>query len=87
VEQGPVASVFTSPAHPYTRALLASAPDRTSLGAVVRAGEPPDLFALPPGCVYAPRCAQAQALCATPPPLRQVSEQQVAACHFAEATA
>jgi oligopeptide/dipeptide ABC transporter ATP-binding protein len=71
VEQGPVARLFNSPAHPYTRALLGSLPrmndNRERLTAIE--GQPPDLAALPPGCAFAPRCAMAAARCreATPP--------------------
>jgi len=58
VEQGPVRDIFRSPAHPYTRGLLASIPGGTA-GSRLKAidGGVPNLAALPPGCSFAPRCA------------------------------
>jgi peptide/nickel transport system permease protein len=63
VEEGPVAEVFAEPRHPYTAALLASAPeaDRARLSAIPGAVPPPD--ALPAGCSFAPRCGQATEAC------------------------
>ena len=65
VEEGPVADVLRSPAHPYTAGLLAStvhdqAPDQ-DIAAIP--GSPPDLRRLPPGCSFAPRCALAMPAC------------------------
>jgi oligopeptide/dipeptide ABC transporter ATP-binding protein len=65
VEIGPVRRIFKEPAHPYTRALLASVP---RLGAKTEQltaieGQPPDLATLPPGCAFAPRCAQVMDRC------------------------
>ena len=56
VEQGEAAATFLQPLHPYTAALLRSAPrgDGT-LPEGIRGTVPPP-FALPPGCVFAPRC-------------------------------
>jgi oligopeptide/dipeptide ABC transporter ATP-binding protein len=58
VEEGPVASVFRSPRHPYTMGLLRSVPDfdqaRDHLESIP--GSPPDLAAPPPGCRFHPRC-------------------------------
>jgi oligopeptide/dipeptide ABC transporter ATP-binding protein len=58
VETGPARAVLESPAHPYTRGLLASVPGGepgTRLAAIP--GSVPDLAALPAGCAFAPRCA------------------------------
>jgi oligopeptide/dipeptide ABC transporter ATP-binding protein len=83
MERGPVAEVFASPSHPYTSALLDSAPERLRLGTGrVFGGPPPDLFALPPGCLYADRCPQAASICATPPPLA-VAGARATLCHLA----
>jgi oligopeptide/dipeptide ABC transporter ATP-binding protein len=58
VEEAPVRDIFRNPKHPYTRGLLASLPDGRR-GSRLRAieGTVPNLAALPPGCAFAPRCA------------------------------
>jgi peptide/nickel transport system ATP-binding protein/oligopeptide transport system ATP-binding protein len=69
VEGGPVGEVLVRPAHPYTRALIASTPERIAQGhPAPPAGAPPDLFDLPPGCVYQRRCSFADEACSEPPP-------------------
>jgi len=75
VETGPVAEIFESPDHPYTRALLRSIPTvmakpRTRLPTI--AGSIPHPFNRPAGCAYNPRCADVMAgLCdaAEPAPI------------------
>ena len=85
VESGPVRAVFGAPRHPYTRNLIDSAPDRVKLGAAkLRAGAPPDLYNLPPGCPYALRCPRARERCAEAPPARAVGGGHMARCHFPE---
>jgi oligopeptide/dipeptide ABC transporter ATP-binding protein len=84
MEDGPVREVFARPAHPYTRALIASTPERIArLGWTPTGGTPPDLYDLPRGCLYRDRCPHAAAVCAEVPPRRALSEAHGAACHFA----
>jgi oligopeptide/dipeptide ABC transporter ATP-binding protein len=67
VEYGATNEVLDTARHPYTEALLASAPVTTPDG--VRRplrtipGQPPDLADLPKGCSFAPRCAYAGMSC------------------------
>jgi oligopeptide/dipeptide ABC transporter ATP-binding protein len=57
VEQGPVAELLGSPAHPYTRGLLASVPDgRSGTRLVAIPGTVPALGRAGEGCAFAPRC-------------------------------
>jgi peptide/nickel transport system ATP-binding protein len=69
VEQGPVRQVFQSPAHPYTRGLLASLP-AAGRGRRLQAieGTVPSLDALPAGCAFAPRCPDRLPACGFEPP-------------------
>ena len=82
VEQGPTATVMTTPAHPYTQALRAATPvpDPTS----PRPTPPPTPDSTPlPGCPFRPRCPLAGPDCASPPALRPLSPTHEAACHRA----
>jgi peptide/nickel transport system permease protein len=63
VEEGPTAEVFARPYHPYTAALLASAPDDSGRAPRPIEGTVPPPNELPPGCVFAPRCAFRQPAC------------------------
>ena len=83
VERGDSETVTQRPAHPYTRLLVASAPDPDHLGDVVvgARGEPPSLIDPPPGCRFHPRCPLATELCRTRAPhLADVSHGHAAAC-------
>lgn len=89
VEYARVETLYRSPKHPYTAALLTSVPkpdprhqrERRTLSV---SGEPPDPASRPTGCAFHPRCPYAQPICLTDiPPLRELGGTQVA-CHFAE---
>ena len=86
VENGRTADIFRRPRHPYTRRLMECDPgaraEKTPELPTIP-GEVPDLAALPPGCVFCPRCDLAEARCASarPPPL---SAADGAACWLAE---
>jgi peptide/nickel transport system ATP-binding protein len=82
VETGSCRAVIRSPAHPYTRGLLASRAGQsfergTRLQAIP--GAPPDLSRPLPGCAFAPRCREARDACRTALP----DEIAVAAGHAA----
>ena len=58
VEHATVTDLFKSPAHPYTRGLLASIPaGRSGDRLTAIPGSVPALGRLGPGCAFAPRCA------------------------------
>jgi oligopeptide/dipeptide ABC transporter ATP-binding protein len=67
VETGSVDEVLSSPRHPYTAALIASAPQTAGGHAGARfetiGGSPPLIGQLPPGCAFAPRCRFATEQC------------------------
>jgi oligopeptide/dipeptide ABC transporter ATP-binding protein len=65
MEEGSTDLLLTSPAHPYTRGLLASRPARGEGGRVLEPipGEVPEATDWPGGCRFHPRCLHAWDLC------------------------
>jgi oligopeptide/dipeptide ABC transporter ATP-binding protein len=90
-ETAPVDTLFDSPAHPYSRALLASVPTVAQRVArlVTIEGAVPPVGAFPRGCRFAPRCDRRSAACeAAPPVVRDLAAGHAVAClHPADAVA
>ncbi len=82
VEVGALAEVFERPMHPYTEGLFNSIPrldvERRRLSPI--GGLMPDPTALPPGCVFHPRCPYAQPLCSQRKPSVVEREGRRIAC-------
>jgi peptide/nickel transport system ATP-binding protein len=72
VETGPIASLFTRPAHPYTAGLLRSSPAEGGSDRLTPIlGRTPSLLGVPKGCVFAPRCADVMDRCFAERPTRR----------------
>ncbi|PKU23770.1 ABC transporter ATP-binding protein [Telmatospirillum siberiense] len=90
VEEAPVAQLFKTPRHPYTRGLLGAIPRLGSslTGRQERLaeipGQVPSLKNRITGCVFAGRCSQADEICRTiAPGLETKAPGHFAACHQA----
>ncbi len=72
VEAARAADLFADPHHPYTAALLAALPEHANpaAGRLLAAiqGVVPGQFDRPAGCLFSPRCAHVQPVCANDPP-------------------
>ena len=87
VEAGPTTAVFGAMAHPYARGLFAAMPKGPGDGAsadrlATIPGQVPDPAGRPPGCAFAPRCSQAQDLCAAEPPVESLSAGHWVRCRY-----
>jgi peptide/nickel transport system ATP-binding protein len=78
--------LFTSPVHPYTRALAQSIPEPDPDAVIQEAalsGDLPSPLDPPSGCRFRTRCPLAQDICAAvEPEVREVRPGRFAACHF-----
>ena len=85
IESAPVDAFFAEPAHPYSRKLLASLPDRTGRGQALAAipGTVPPLSGEFTGCRFVERCDRVLAHCATAVPVRAgAGAGHVVKCHL-----
>ena len=88
IESGDVRTLFNSPTHPYTQALMASVPqmDRTERLFAID-GQPPALFALPEGCRFADRCSHVKEHCTQEyPPTGQPETGHDVSCWMVDPT-
>jgi oligopeptide transport system ATP-binding protein len=86
VEEAPTDTLFKTPAHPYTQALLRAVPrpdEQRGQRLSAIGGQPPNLVNLPAGCPFAPRCPKVQPRCRQELPLLEnVGPNQRAACFY-----
>jgi len=85
VESAPTIEVFERANHPYTQALLASAPrlEVKKIEFFAVKGEIPSPLHPPSGCYFHPRCPHAMERCRLEQPLlKQVAAGHFSACHL-----
>ncbi len=85
VEIAPTETLFSTPNHPYTQALLKEIPrvDARKRSFQPIKGEIPSPLEPPGGCHFHPRCPHATARCRTErPALKPIDEKHFAACHL-----
>jgi peptide/nickel transport system ATP-binding protein len=85
VEYADIDTIFSDPAHPYTKALIGAFPsikeDRRELVSI--AGVPPNLLNPPTGCRFNPRCPYRMDVCTKEKPDYIIlKEGHYAACHL-----
>lgn len=86
VEEGPAATVFANPVHPYTEALLSAIPLpdptlRHSRKRIVLEGDLPSPMNPPAGCPFVTRCPIAESACGEArPPLEEISPMHFVRC-------
>ncbi|MFC7298251.1 ABC transporter ATP-binding protein [Herminiimonas aquatilis] len=85
VESSPTAELFARPNHPYTVALLASAPklEVKKIDFYAVKGEIPSPLHPPSGCHFHPRCPHAMPRCSVEQPLlKEIAPGHFSACHL-----
>ena len=79
-------SLFTTPLHPYTEALLAAVPipePRIKKKRIILTGDVPSPTKPPSGCRFHTRCPYAEEVCRRiEPPMLEVRPGHAVACHL-----
>jgi oligopeptide transport system ATP-binding protein len=88
VELADSETLYKTPLHPYTQALLSAAPvpdPKRKSERIVLPGDVPSPIDPPPGCRFHTRCHYAKDICSQQEPsLRETREKHFTACLFAE---
>jgi len=90
VELAEAKTLYRTPKHPYTQALLSAVPrvdPKSRRERIILAGDVPSPLAPPPGCPFHPRCQvkdKPKACFEQLPKLRVLANGSQAACHVAE---
>jgi oligopeptide/dipeptide ABC transporter ATP-binding protein len=88
VEMGDADTIYTSPLHPYSRALLASAPRPDPSVRRIRqaklVGDIPSPMNKPSGCPFRTRCPIARESCADAMPPLELRHDRLVACPYSE---
>jgi dipeptide transport system ATP-binding protein len=84
VEERTTAELFAAPQHPYTAALLAALPERSSGESRLATipGMVPGLHDRPTGCLFNPRCTYANARCRAAEPALRPWQGGKVRCHY-----
>ncbi|WP_439669458.1 nickel import ATP-binding protein NikD [Cupriavidus necator] len=86
VEYGPAEQVLGNPAHPYTKALLASTPtlvrrEQNEANRILAGVANP--MQRPEGCCFSPRCPYRSDVCNERPALSEYGDGRAVRCHYA----
>jgi oligopeptide transport system ATP-binding protein len=86
VEEASNKDIFTSPRHPYTKALIAATPipnPRVKRERIILSGDIPSPLNPPKGCRFHTRCPVKEDVCnGVEPELRQLGDGHWVACHL-----
>ena len=87
VESANVNALFTSPLHPYTKALLSATPipnPKTTRNSerIILSGDVPSPMNIPVGCRFNPRCPYAFEKCREEEPILKTKGESCVACHL-----
>ena len=86
VGEGPAQSVFATPLHPYTKALMAAIPVPNPAARRIQAtleGDVPSPLNPPPGCRFHTRCSQVMPVCSAEEPAScEITAGHRVACHL-----
>jgi oligopeptide transport system ATP-binding protein len=86
VELSSTEAIFAEAKHPYTQALLASAPSldpEFRQERIILTGGVPDPANPPPGCSFHPRCPKVMSVCSqVEPAFVNAGDGHIVACHL-----